>query len=198
MKLLLTHPLLKNDFQLELAKANAKTKDANPAFSWLVAHEAKPWLLNAVNQCTAFKPTPGLDGKPSHWTSPPPCGSDQCIVIVIGMDVKGAVRACASNAVAKPAISEAPLPDNFFEQFDALRSAATQSKLLHLVVSGAVSKEHMSLVDRVFEEGDRFRTSPIFLVVLDGDKQHLYATTALVQAPQQTDSSRQWTGRVSK
>jgi hypothetical protein len=197
MNMLLTHPLLKNDFQRELPPAADKSQKANPAFTWLVDHNAKQLLFKAISQCTTFKPTPGLDGKPSHWTAPPPCGPDQCSVIVMGLDGKGALRACASNAVPKPVRIEDPCPVKFFETFDALRSKAGQVERLHQVVSSVASKEHMDWVDRVFKEGNRCRTSPIFLIVLDGEKQYFYATTALIQGPQQIDRTLEWTGKVA-
>lgn len=196
-----THPLLTNDFQRELdiagsTNSEVKTK-ANPAFGWIAKHTGSPLLFKTLGQCLAFKVTPGIQKQPAMMTSSPPGGPDQCAVIVVGMDSKGVLRACASNAVRKPARTEDPCPVKLFETFDALRSKAGQVELLHRVVSSVASKEHLDWVERMYAEGQRYRTSPLILVVLDGEKQYFYATTALVEGPQQTDRSLEWTGKVS-
>ena len=54
----------------------------------------------------------------------------------------------------------------------------------------------MAEVERVCREGRRYRTMPIFLVVIDGDKQYFYATTALVEGPRQSKSALEFTGSV--
>lgn len=198
---ILSHPNLTHDLQRELAIAASKDSEvnakANPALAWVSANNANALLLKSFAQCTHFKPTPGVEKRPSHWTSPPPGGASHCVALVIGIDGKGKLRACASNAVAKPSKMGEPSPPKFFEQFDAVRSNAAQVKLLHQAVSSAASTEYMDWVERVFNEGQRYRASPVFLVVLDGNKQHFYATTALVEGPEQTDGSLEWTGRVA-
>jgi hypothetical protein len=195
------HPLLTNDFTSELALAGSTSSEvkakANPAFVWVVEHLASPLFFKTMGQCLHFKFTPGLQKGPAMGTSAPPGGPDQGAVIVCGLDSKGVLRACGSNAVPKPVRTENPCPVKFFETFDALRSKAGQVELLHRVVSSVASKEHMDWVERVYTEGNRFRCSPILLIILDGGKQHFYATTALIQGPQQTDRSLEWTGRVS-
>ena len=194
------HPLLTNDFQRELAIAGSTSSEvkakANPLFVWAIKHLASPLLFKTLGQCLALKVTPGIQKQPAMGTSTPPGGPDQGAVIVIGRDGKGALRACASNAVPKPVRTEDPCPVKFFETFDALRSKAGQVELLHQVVSSVASKGHMDWVERVYTEGQRYRTSPISLIVLDEEKQYFYATTALIQGPQQIDRTLEWTGNV--
>lgn len=198
---ILSHPHLTNDFQREITIAASTDSEvkakANPAFSWLAENSANKLLIKALAQCTDLKPTPGLERKPSHWTSPPPGGSCHCVVVVLGLDSKGTLRACASNAIPKPVKTDEPCPVKFFEAFDALRSTPAQVKLLHQAISSVATKDYMDWVERVYKEGQRYRTSPVMLVVLDGDTQYFYATTAVVEGPQQTDRSLEWTGRVA-
>jgi hypothetical protein len=198
---LLFHPHFSNDLQRELSTAASKDSGvkarANPAFVWLVANHADKLLLKTLAKCTHFNATQGVERKPSHFTSTPPGGPEQCVVIVVGLDSKGTLRACASNAVPKPAKTDAPFPLEFFVQFDTARTIPAQVKLLQEAAASAASKEHMDWLDRVYTEGQRYRTSPILLIVLDGDKQHFYATTALLEAPLQSDRALEWTGRVT-
>lgn len=194
-------PQLKNEFRTELENAGNQNSEirakANPAFTWIAKHKAGPLLFKTLAQHTNFKPTPGLEKKPSHFTSPPPGGSDYCIGIVITLNDKGVPLAFASNAMTTPVKTEESCPTKFPEVFNALRSIAAQTKLIHDAISCAASKEHMDCVERVFKEGQRYRTSPVFLVVVDSDKQYFYATTALVEGPQQIDRSLECTGKVS-
>ena len=196
-----SHPKLKNEFQTELNLAGSQNSEvsakANPVFTWIAKHKAGPLLFKALAQHTNFKPTPGLERKPSHFTSPPPGGRDYCIGIVMTLDDKGKLWACATNAMTTPVKTENCCPTKFPEAYSALRSTAAQIKLIHDAISCAASKEHLDWVERAFEAGQHYRTSPIFLVVLDGDKQFFYATTALVQGPQQIDRSLECTGKVS-
>lgn len=201
-----SHPQLKNDLQLELEIAGSQNSEirakANPVFTWVAKHKAGPLLFKALAQRTNFKPTLGtrigLEKKPTQFTSPPPGGSDHCIGIVLTLDDKGMPLAFASNALPKPVKTEASCPAKFAEGFNALRSTAAQVKLIHDAISCAASNEHLDWVERVFKEGIRYRTSPVFLVVLDGQDRLFYATTALVQAPPQIDRTLERTGRVEK
>ncbi len=196
-----THPKLKHDFQNEIDIAGSPNSEirakADSAFTWIAKHKAGPLLFKALAQRTNFKPTPGLEKKPSHFTSPPPGGRDYCIGVVLTLDDKGGPLAYASNAMTMPVKTENSCPTKFPEAYSALRSTAAQVKLIHDAISCAASKEDMDWVERVFKEGQRYRTSPVFLVVLDGDKQYFYATTALVEGPQQIDRSLECTGKVS-
>ena len=199
---ILSHPQLKNDFRTELdiaSSANSEVRaKANPAFTWIVQHDAKSILFSTLIKGANFRPTPGLEKKPSHFTSPPPGGRDYCIGVVLTLDDKGNLWACATNSMTMPGKTDESCTANFPVAFNALRSTAAQVKAIHQTISCAASKEHMDWVERIFKEGQRFGTSPIFLVALDGNKQHFYATTALVEGPQQIDRSLEWTGRVPK
>lgn len=194
-------PQLKNEFRTELEIASSKNSEvrakANPVFTWIEKYGAGPLLFKALTQRTNFKPTPGLEKKPSHFTSPPLGGRDYCIGIVLTLDDKGGPLAYASNAMTMPVKTENSCPTKFPETYGALRSTAAQVKLIHDAISCAASKEHMDWVERVFKEGQRYRTSPVFLVVLGGDKQYFYATTALVEGPQQIARALECTGKVS-
>ena len=197
-----SHPKLTNEFQTELDIVGSQNSEvrakANPVFTWVAKHKAGPLLFKALAQRTNFKATPGLERRPSHWTAPPPGGSDYCIGIVLTLDDKGLPLAFASNAIPEPVKTEESSPANFAETFNALRSTAAQIKAIHQAISCAASKEHLDWVERVFKEGTRYRTSPVFLVVLDGQDRLFYATTALVQAPPQIDRTLERTGRVAK
>ena len=166
------HPLFTNDFQRELAMAANTDSEvrakANPAFVWVVEHLASPLLFKTMGQCLHFKFTPSWQKGPAMGISASPGGPDQGAVIVCSLDSKGVLRTCGSNVVPKPVRTEDPCPVKFFETFDALRSKAGQVELLHKVVSSVASKEHMDWVERVYKEGQRYRTSPVFLIVLDG------------------------------
>ncbi len=200
MNSIYSHPNLTNDFQRELAiasgKATAANPKADPAFRWLIENNANALLFKALAQCTHFRPTPGVEKKPSHWTSPPPGGPDQCVVIVMGRDSKGTLRACASNSIAKPVKTDEACPPKFFDHFDTLRSRTAQLALIHQAVSSVASKDHLARVDEVFKEGQRFRTSPVILIILEGDNPHFHATTALIEGPNQIDLALAFTGSV--
>lgn len=194
-------PHLKNDFKRELEALNnsptTTRTDANALFAWLIEHAAVPLFNKALTRCAPMIPVYGVaKNKPSHWVSPAPAGTGNHIGIVIGVDVKGAVRCSASNMLKMPVKTEVPCQAKFFEKFDTLKSTAEQTKLIGDAVDSAASNGHLGEVERVSTEGQRYRTMPIYLVVLDGNKQHFFATTALVEGPQQTDRSLEWTGKL--
>jgi hypothetical protein len=194
-------PHLNNDFKRNLSALNdspATTRtDTNALFAWLVEHDAVPVLNKALTRGAPLLPVYGLEkDKPSHWVSPAPSGAENHVDIVIGLDDKGALRCVASNILTKPTKTEASYPAKFFEKFDALKSTAEQAKLIGAVIDAAASNGHLDEVERVSAEGQRYRTMPIHLVVLDGEKQHFFTTTALVEGPPQTDCKLGWVGKV--
>ncbi|TSA12962.1 MAG: hypothetical protein D4R79_06485 [Comamonadaceae bacterium] len=192
---------MNNDFKRKLNALNnsptATSTDENALFAWLIEHDAVPVLNKALTRCAPMIPVYGVEkNKPSHWVSPAPAGTGNQIGIVIGLDDKGALRCSATNMLKQPAKTEAPCPAKFFEKFDALKSTAEQTKLIGTVIDSAACNGHLDEVERVSAEGQRYRTMPINLVVMDGDKQHFFCTTALVEGPQQIDSKLQWAGKV--
>ena len=194
-------PHLNNDFKRNLSALNdsptTTRTDASALFAWLIEHDAVPVLNKALTRGAPLLPVYGLEkDKPSHWTSPAPAGTGNQVGIVIGLDDKGALRCSATNMLKQPAKTEVPCPAKFFEKFDALKSTADQATLIGAVVDSAASNGHLDEVERVSAEGQRYRTMPIHLVVLDGDKQHFSTTTALVEGPPQTDRKLQWTGKL--
>ena len=176
---------------------NTTRTDTNALFAWLVVHHAVPALNKALTRCAPMIPVYGVEkNKPSHWVSPAPAGTGNHIGIVISLDDKGALRCSATNMLKQPVKTDAPRQAKFFEKFDTLRSTAEQTKLIGDAVDSAASNGHLGEVERVSAEGQRYRTMPIHVVVLDGDKQHFFTTTALVQAAPQTDRKLEWTGKL--
>ena len=194
-------PHLNNDFKRNLSALNdsptTTRTDTNSLFAWLVDHDAVPVLNKALTRGAPLLPVYGLEkDKPTHWVSPAPAGTGNQVGIVIGLDDKGALRCTVTNMVKQPVKTEVPCPAKFFEKFDVLKSTAEQAKLIGTAIESAASNGHIDEVERVSAEGQRYRTMPIHLVVLDGDKQHFFTTTALVEGPPQTDRKLEWTGKL--
>lgn len=200
MSYLWTHPRLSNPIRRKLDEA----MDANPAvrakavepFPWIVANNAAPVLFTALSQCAQLKATTGLEGKPAGWLAPPPAGIGNHIGIVLCKDDKGEVRCFATNSMAMPEKTSTPCPAKFAEQFQTLRSKADQAKLIQSACAAAASDGHLEEVAQVAEESQRYRTMPIFLVVLTGNEAHMFATPAIVDGPRQVDLDLQFTGKV--
>jgi hypothetical protein len=196
-----THPKLSNDFQRE----SAFFRDADPAvrakasepFIWLVNNKAEPLLYSALARFAPLVPIAGLDGKPELWRSPPPSGLGGHVGIVIGLNTNGELRCVGSNCMPVPGKPTSSAPPEFFKTYDALRTIADQVNHIHQTICAAASP-HLVRVESVCAEGQRYRTLPIFLAILDGAKHHFYATTSLVEGPRQTNSKLLATGKVIK
>lgn len=199
MTYLYTHPRLSNDWQLALAE----TRDADPdvranakaAFTWINQHKADPLLFNALSSSTNMKPVAGPERKPSMWLAMPPAFG-ACAGIVLGLDADGQARCVATNNMAQPTKTASTLPGDFFQQFDALKSPPSRTQLIHDAVTAVASAGHMTWVNQVAAEGQRFRTLPVFLVVMDGAKTHFYASTAVIWAPRQVAATRSFVGNI--
>ena len=195
------HPKLQNDFRHELDFARdtdpAVVAKAREPFKWLIAHKAEKLLFNALEKFAPLTPSMGVQGRPELWRAPPPSGAGNCVGIVITRDDKGRLRWVGSNILAMPEQTADPCPADFLEKFDAAGSPAEQARIIQKAIARAASAgQHMAEVERVCREGRRYRTMPIFLVVIDGDKQYFYATTALVEGPRQSKSALEFTGSV--
>jgi hypothetical protein len=114
----------------------------------------------------------------------------------MGLDKEGGLRCVGSNAIPMPTKSTAPLAADFFKSYDDLRLPTDRAGLIHQAVCVA-AKSHADWIDAVCAEGQRYRTMPIFLVVLDGDRHHFYATTCLVDGPRQTNTKLVTTQKVT-
>ena len=196
-----THPKLQNDFKYELDIARdadpAVRAKAREAFKWISKNKAEKLLFDALAQCAPLTPSMGVQGRPELWRSPPPSGAGNCVGIVMTLDEKGKLRCDGSNTLTEPEQTADPFPPDFLKKFDAAASSAAKDRVIQQAISCAASAgQHMAEVERVFREGRHYRTMPISLVVIDGDKQYLYATTALVEGPRQSKLALEFTGSL--
>lgn len=196
-----THPRLTNDFRDELERTCDADPDvrnkAHPLFAWIAAQRAEARLQNALAEFAPLKPVPGLEGKPDHWRSPPPSGAGNHVGIVMGLDSKGAPFCVATNIMSRPDETVTATPADFLMTFNLANSTADQARLIHQTISSVASNgKHFEQVDRVCKEGHRYRTMAIFVVIIDQNKQHFYATTALVDGARQCDFALERTGKV--
>jgi hypothetical protein len=198
---LYAHPQLSNDFKNELALL----RDADPAirakarepFIWLAAHNAEQLLYSALIKFAPLLPITGLDRKPELWRAPPPTGLGDHVAIVLGLGTTGDLRCVGTNSMAMPVKPTDPIPSEFFKSFDARHNPADQVKHIHQAISAA-AKPHEGWVESVCAQGQRYRTLPVFLVVLDGSKSHVYATTSQVTGPRQSNPKLSATARILK
>lgn len=189
-----------DDFKYELAhvtdNAPAVRQTTQEPFKRIHKHHAEPLLKSALEQFAPLVPHYAWGNETYLLTSPPPFGAGNRVGIVMEL-VNGKVRVAGTNWM--PVARQGESSDNagFFDQYDFLTDDGQKNDLICEAICGAVTSGNIELVERVECDGRRYRTMPIYLLVIDGAKRWLYCTTAVVEGPAPFNSSLECVGEVT-
>jgi len=174
---------LMDDFKYELTIAGDADRSirrtALPIFVWILKHQQEALLRSALVQFAPLLPQYGWDSQPIRWTSPLRIGAASRVGIVLEI-VDGTVRAAGTNSMQAGSTSTPSTVSSFFDRFDFLTNDHERSELVHEVIFSAATPADHERIARMDRDGWRYQTTPICLLVIDGDKRMLYCTTAVV------------------
>jgi hypothetical protein len=196
-------PDLTNDFrhEIQLARENLPCQSLipDPAYAWIHANNAENLLYKGLAKFAPLLGTAGYDNEVSLWTAPPLSGAGNVVCMVIGKDDKNKVRVVGGNYFASPnaARFDSVATTRFFRRFDSLSSDMEKMNLVTDTFSKSISEANSEWIHQVGSRCTAFYTMPIYLLVLDGEKNFLSGAPAVVEGMKQTDFSLECFGEVT-
>jgi hypothetical protein len=168
----------------------------HPLFIWLDANKLNSVLFDVLAKLCPLHPVVSYKGYVSLWLSPPPSGSDNAVGIIIGRDKSKHLRIIGTNFMAKPTGSNRP-SECVFEAFDALDgNPLAIYRLITNEIHARMTSEEVKISRIIENEAYKYRTMPIYILVIDGEKSYFGIDTAVVTGDYPSDMSYEFAGEL--
>ena len=132
----------------------------------------------------------------SSWLSPPPSGSGNTVLLILGIDRKGKARLVGTNYLNMPQCNNNFTAINFFEDYDRATSRTEKESLIYNMISSQMTLDDLRNAKQVTYQAEVVRTMPIALLVLDGEKSYMAFSPAVVYGNYPSDLSLEFLGEV--
>ena len=191
---------LENLFRTELSYAREPIGfygyRCHPALKWVDRNNASKLLYNGLAKFAPLCPIVAYKEKTSAYVSPPLSGYNNSALMILGRDSTGKKRLIGSNYANWPTGGCSLPKSNFFDEFDQLTSRTAREGLIFNTVSSHMTYEDISIAKTVAYQSALFRTMPVALLVLDGEKSHMAFCPAVVYGSYPCDMSLEFLGEV--
>lgn len=186
-------------FGLELSIAKDTSFQYNPpankVFKWIHKNGAESLLFKALDKFAPLHPTISYHGCPSMWYSAPPSGSSNVVGIIIGKSNQGILRVIGTNFMTVPERSnDAPNP-NLFQRFDSLKNGSINDFIQKEIALRMTSRDER-LSETVEHNAKKYRTMPIYILVLDDLTALIAMDIAYVDGDYPSDMSVEFAGEI--
>lgn len=169
----------------------------HPLFHWLNENNLNSSLFDALAKLSPLHPVVSYNGHTSLWLSPPPSGSGNAVGIIIGRDKSNKLRIIGTNIMNCPAGSVNTPNACVFEAFDSLEgNALSIYRLIENEISSRMTPEEVAISKVIEHEAYKYRTMPIYILAIDGDKSYFGIDTAVVSGDYPSDMSYEFAGEI--
>jgi hypothetical protein len=193
-------PSLENLFRTELSLASSPINfpmfKSLPALKWVNSNNASELLFKGLAKLAPLYPIIAYRGVISAYVSPPTSGAGNTALLIMGKDQSGKVRLVGSNLSCWPTGQSGGIKTNFFEKFDRLSNWRDQETLIIETISSHMTFNDLQIAKEVAYQSELFKTMPIKLLVLDGNKSHMAFSPAVVYGNYPCDMSLEFLGEV--
>lgn len=169
----------------------------NPLFIWLHKNKLNKKLFEALDTFCPLYPVTSYYSQISLWLAPPPSGSGNTVGIIIGKDKSNRPRIIGTNFMNNPARSINTPNESVFEAFDALGgNTSAIYRLIENEISARMTSEEVAISKIIEHEAYKYRTMPIYILVIDGDKSYFSIDTAVVTGDFPSDMDYEFAGEI--
>jgi len=169
----------------------------HPLFQWLNENNLNNTLFDVLAKLSPLHPVVSYNGHTSLWLSPPPSGAGNVIGIIIGRDKSNQLRIIGTNFMNSPGGSINTPNACVFEAFDALDgNTLSIYRLIENEISSRMTSEDLEISKVIEHEAYKYRTMPIYILAIDGDKSYFGIDTAVVTGDYPSDLSYEFAGEI--
>ena len=193
-------PSLENLFRTELSfvsdPIDLPMYKSLTAFQWIHKTKTAGLLFRGLTKFAPLYPVISYKGEISSWLSPPPSGSGNTVLLILGKDRKGKARLVGTNYLNMPQCNNNFTAINFFEDYDKATSRTEKESLIYNMISSQMTWDDLRNAKQVNYQAEVVRTMPIALLVLDATKSYMVFTPAVVCGNYPSDLSLEFLGEV--
>jgi hypothetical protein len=193
-------PSLENLFRTELSLVSDPIDlpmyKSLTAFQWIHKTKTAGLLFRGLTKFAPLYPVNAYKGEISSWLSPPPSGSGNTVLLIIGKDQKGKARLVGTNYLNMPQCNNNFTVINFFEDYDKATSRTKKESLIYNMISSQMTLDDLRNAKQVTFQAEVVRTMPIALLVLDVTKSYMAFSPAVVCGNHPSDMSLEFLGEV--
>ena len=153
-------------------------------------------LFRGLTKFAPLYPVNAYKGEISSWLSPPPSGSGNTVLLILGKDQKGKARLVGTNYLNMPQCNNNFTAINFFEDYDKATSRTEKESLIYNMISSQMTLDDLRNAKQVTYQAEVFRTMAIGLLVLDATKSYMAFSPAVVCGNHPSDMSLEFMGEV--
>ena len=170
---------------------------SDPLFMWLDANKLNSSLFDVLAKLCPLHPVNSYYGQTSLWLSPPPSGSCNTVGIIIGKDATNCIRIIGTNFMNNPARSINKPNQSVFEVYDSLGNNSSEiSQLIENEISSRMTSHELKISKIIEDEAYKYRTMPVYILVIDGIKSYFAIEVALVTGDYPSDMSYEFAGEI--
>jgi hypothetical protein len=162
-------------------------------FVWLCKNKAESALLNGLANLAPLFPFASYHDMVGTWYSPPPSGSGNAVVIVMGKH-DGKVRMIGGNYFNEmPNSYKRNVSNDFWNSVDLIESEMEKTRYIALYVQQNMSSEDDEFARTVTQDANNARVMPVYLVLIgeEGEKNSFWAMPAIVNGRRTSDMSHE-------
>lgn len=193
-------PSLENLFRTELSfvsdPIDLPMYKSLTAFQWIHKTKTAGLLFRGLTKFAPLYPVISYKGEISSWLSPPPSGSGNTVLLILGKDRKCKARLVGTNYLNTPQCNNNFTAINFFEDYDRATSRTEKESLIYNMISSQMTLDDLRNAKQVNYQAEVVRTMPIALLVLDTHKSYMVFTPAVVCGNYPSDMSLEFMGEV--
>ena len=193
-------PSLENLFRTELSfvsdPIDLPMYKSLTAFQWIHKTKTAGLLFRGLTKFAPLYPVISYKGEISSWLSPPPSGSGNTVLLILGKDRKCKARLVGTNYLNMPQCNNNFTAINFFEDYDRATSRTEKESLIYNMISSQMTCDDLRIAKQVSYQAEVARTMPIALLVLDATKSYMAFSPAVVCGNHPSDMSLEFLGEV--
>ena len=193
-------PSLENLFRTELSfvsdPIDLPMYKSLTAFQWIHKTKTAGLLFRGLTKFAPLYPVISYKGEISSWLSPPPSGSGNTVLLILGKDRKCKARLVGTNYLNMPQCNNNFTAINFFEDYDRATSRTEKESLIYNMISSQMTLDDLRNAKQVTYQAEVVRTMPIALLVLDGEKSYMAFSPAVVYGNYPSDMSLEFMGEI--
>ncbi len=168
--------------------------EQNRLFVWLCNNNADSILLDGLANLAPLFPFDSYYNNIGAWFSPPPSGSGNAVVIVMGKH-NGKVRMIGGNYFNEfPSSYKKNVCNNFFwETIDLTDSEMEKTRYIAFYIQQNMTAEDNEFARTVTQYANIAHTMPVYLMLVgeEGEKNKFWAMPAIVSGHHPSDMSHE-------
>lgn len=169
----------------------------HPLFAWIHANKLNATLFDVLAKLCPLHPVISYRGQTALWLSNPPSGSGNTVGIIIGRDKSNRLRIIGTNFMNSPTRSSARPTQCIFDAYDSLSDNDLKIyRLIENEISARMTSNEIKIAAAIEHEAFKYRTMPIYILVIDGEHSYLAIDTAMVSGNYPSDMSYEFAGEL--